>query len=100
MTNLLQPAPVSSDRFLWDAATRTFIAEASDLGREPFGRVFSDACDEGLTLLSSRHPGQQIVFTINHVERDDDGDTLYWDLVPALRHVARRTNFTIRVFND
>jgi hypothetical protein len=96
MTNLLHPAPASTARFQWDG--QRFSAEISDL--PGFGRVYADAADEGLTLLSRREPGREIVFVIEHVERDREGDTLYWDLVPARGQRVADIHFTVRVFND
>jgi hypothetical protein len=96
---LLNPTPVSSARFTWVPETRTFIAEMSDLGS--FDRVYDDACDEGLTLVSANRPGEQIVFAVTRVERDADGDLMYWDLIPAQpQPAARGCTFGVRVFND
>jgi hypothetical protein len=94
----LRPAPVASDRFTWDG--HMFTAEMSDL--HGFGRVYDDAADEGLTLVSSRYPGEQVVFVVERVERDREGDTLYWELGPARnRQPARHpVDFKIRVYND
>jgi hypothetical protein len=94
---VLHPAPVESNRFLWDKDSKMFLAEASDLGRQPFGRVYDDACDEGLTLVSSRFPGREVVFVVNHVERDRERELLWWDLVPA---DFKNVGFTVRVYND
>ena len=97
---ILNPLPVQSGRFTWIADSREFVAELSDLGGS-FGRVYDDACDEGLTLVSSRHPGKPgIVFVINHEQRDADNDVLYWDLVPASLALRSTVPFTVRVFND
>lgn len=94
---LLNPAPVSTARFQWDG--QRFSAEISDL--PGFGRVYDDACDEGLTLVSARRPGEQIVFAVTHIERDREGDLLYWDLAPAFgQPTAWSCTFTVRVFND
>jgi PleD family two-component response regulator len=73
-----------------------FVAFASDLGRQPFGRVYDDACDEGLTLVS-RYNGEELVLVVNHTEVDREGDLRYWDLVPADFRPAR---FAVRVYND
>lgn len=99
---LLNPTPLTSDRFTWVLESRTFVAEASDFGRTfNFGRVYDDAADLGLTLVSSRRPGQKIVFAIDRVERDADNDIIAWHLTPApYQPAARDCNFTVTIFND
>ena len=91
----LSPAPVQVTDFTWYAEDRQFVAEISSIGGR-FGRVWGDSCDVGLTLIS-RYPGRAgIVFVVNHEERDREGDTMWWDLVP----VNARPGFTLRVFNN
>lgn len=93
---LLNPKPVSTNRFTYHSGTATFVAEASDLGRDPFGRVWDDACDIGLTLVSAR-TGAQVVFAVAGEARDGEGDLLYWDLLPADRNAPA---LKVRVYND
>jgi hypothetical protein len=100
---ILRPMPVESSRFTWSKGTGNFVAEASELGLRPgqgFGRVYDDACDEGLTLVSSKYPGKEIVFVVNEVERDREGDTLCWKLIPANLAERNRVKFGVTVFND
>jgi hypothetical protein len=99
---LLRPNPVSVDLFMWDGATQTYVAEASDLGLTVganwgFGRVYDDACDVGLTLVSTKSPEHEIVFAVE-VEATEDNDILWWDLIPAQGQMP--CLFTVRVFND
>jgi hypothetical protein len=70
-----------------------FVAEASSL--PPLGRVYDDACDEGLTLLSERYPGDEVVFVVTS-SQEREGDILYWDLSA----VNRSTGFSVRIYND
>lgn len=94
---VLQPTPVSTRQFSFDQTTQTFTAEVSDLGRDfRFGRVYDDACDAGLTLVSARS-GSQIVFCVEHEERDSEGDLLYWVLRPVSRQYR---HLTVRLYND
>ena len=96
---LLNPAPVKSSLFTWHPGSRMFSAEMSDL--PGFGRVWDDACDEGLTLVSDRLPGQpSIVLTVEHEERDVDNDVRWWDLRPADLSQRQQVPFTVRVWND
>jgi hypothetical protein len=93
---ILKPAPVSTDRFSYNHVGRTYTAEASDLGREPFGRVYDDAADAGLTLVA---PGGewQIVCAIDEVNRDREGDIRYWRLKPVTPGAPA---VTVVIFND
>jgi hypothetical protein len=102
---ILRPNPVHSSRFHYSAIENTFSAEASDLAPisshngSLFGRVYDDACDEGLTLVSAR-TGREIVFVVEHVERDREGELLFWELLPADLGVRHSTGFKLRVYND
>jgi hypothetical protein len=90
---MLRPNPVNSTRFTWHAATRTYSIEMSDLGG--FGRVFDDACDEGITLVERFGLGEVVCVVEHHATRE--GDVLYWVLKPLNYKGAP---FTIKVFND
>jgi hypothetical protein len=98
---ILRPVRVESSQFVWIKESREFVAEISDFGKWfEFGRVYDDAIDEGLTIVSSRCPGQEIVFVINHEDHDADGDVLHWDLIPADLKQQQTVPFTVRIFND
>lgn len=101
---------VSTQLFTYDAAKRQFTTEISDLGREfNFEQVYTDAIDTGLTLVSQR-TGREVEYVVDHVEFDQEGDRLWWDLVVAdprhllhTRDVSAMQNMrgsTIRIFND
>lgn len=92
---ILRPAPVSTDRFTYIAARNEFVADASDLPQ--LARVFDDACDVGLTLVSAK-TGREVVFAVKHEERDREGDLLWLELGPATTH--RHFYGTVRIFND
>src|ERR1043166_6184629 len=93
-SNILRPLPVSSKQFTWVPEDRRFVAEESDLGT--MGRVYADACDVGLTLIS-RTDGEEIVFVVNFTKMDAEGDIQYWDLIPADR---KNRGWGVRVYND
>lgn len=92
---ILKPSPVSTTRFTYVPAQNMLVAEMSDL--PGFGQVYDDACDEGMTLISHR-TGVEIVFAVEHVERDRDGDIAYWDLRPV--RSKEWAAGTVRIFND
>ena len=91
---ILHPAPVSTRQLTYDAAKNEFVGDISDT--HGFGRVYDDACDEGLTLVSAR-TGREVVFVVTRTVRDNDGDVSFWLLAPA---VSAEPFYTIRLFND
>jgi hypothetical protein len=62
-----------------------------------FGRVYDDAADEGFAIQGNQ---SRIVFVVDGIERDEDGDVQYWILrsINAAGHVDER--FKIHVWND
>lgn len=96
---ILSPSPIRSDRLT--CSSGLLVAEMSDLGPGfRFGRVWDDACDEGLTVVSVR-TGRQVVFAVEHEERDREGELLFIDLLPADRRVQREfPSLRVRLFND
>jgi hypothetical protein len=74
---ILSPPVVSSGIFTMSQGA--MVAEISDLGPTfQMGRVYDDACDEGLTVRSER-TGKLVVFAVSRrVERE--GEVLAWEL--------------------
>jgi len=93
MTKTLKPAPVSTRQLTWDPQTREYVGEISST--HGFGRVYDDACDEGLTLVSGRTGNEEVFVVIDEV-RDAEGDTQYW----VLRPVNPNLDAALRLFND
>lgn len=79
---ILRPTPVSSDLFSLHLGRETlFVAELSDLGRG-LERVYDDAADVGLTLVSAR-TGREVVCRVAREERDREGELVMTVLEPA-----------------
>lgn len=93
--SILHPAPISTRQLTWYPESRTFVGEISSTNG--FGRVYADACDEGLTLVSAT-TGREVVFAVTRTIRDAEGDVVEW----VLENVNRDwlNNATIRLFND
>lgn len=87
---ILKPAPVSIRQFSFSAALNSFTAEISST--HGLGRVYDDACDDGLTVVGTT--GQEVVFVVSDVHRDAENDITHWDL----RSVDGR--YTMVLFND
>lgn len=96
---LLKPSPVSTAKFMYDKTDRVFWADMSDLGREfSLGRVYDDSCDEGFTLVS-QWTGEEIVFVLDHVLRDGEGDVLRWEFRPVPNPKVKKF-FRLYLIND
>lgn len=98
---ILKPHPVSSDRFDFDRTTNILAADASTLGFAPgqeFARVYDDACDVGLTVVSTR-TGREVVYAVE-TEFGREGEILYWVLAPADPRERRSGLPVLHVFND
>ncbi len=93
MTKTLKPAPVSTRQLSWFADERRYVGEISSTNG--FGRVYDDACDEGLTLVSAR-TGNEQVFVVADVDVDSEGDVRFWTLKPVDRHL----DVSVTLFND
>ncbi len=99
---VLRPTPIiPASKFSWRGTEG--CTEASDLpGRFPsdLGRVYDDSCDVGFTMLSDRS-GRSAVFCLDHVEKDEEGDLLFWRFRSVRRsHGADIPDMTVTVFND
>lgn len=93
--NILRPAPTSTRTITLDRATGLLVAEMSNLNG--FDRVYQDACDEGLTLIS-HITGREVVYAVNGVVKDAEGDLVHWDLIPADTRDSGLP--ALRIFND
>lgn len=97
---LLTPSQVSTDRFTYNARDKRFSAEISDLGRGfTFGRVYDDACDVGLTLVSAR-TGRTMVFSVLDEERDREGELQCWVLRSVQGASGALGEYSMTLYND
>lgn len=98
---VLTPTRVTSDRFTTTTGhegEKLLVAEMSDFGRDfRFGRVYDDACDVGLTIVS-RRTGREVVFAVDREFRDREGELLWVELVPA--NLSERGLCRVRLYND
>ena len=88
-------------QFSHNLSTRTFTTCISDLGLQPFGQIYPDACDVGLCLYSER-TGQESRWYLDNVE-DNNDDVVSYTLKPTsetLRKIPRLTGYRMKVFND
>lgn len=91
-----------SSKFEYDKATRTFLADISDLGPNPWCRPYSDAIDLGIDICSAR-TGKIATFVVDGEVRDPDGDIIYWVLKPTGQSSAQHllpAEMSMRIYND
>lgn len=84
MNNLLPGRTFSGLQFTVDAAQRVLLSESSDLGVRahelPFGRIYTDACDVGCTIIGNRSTAR---FYLSEEQRDSDNDIVAWEFKPT-----------------
>ena len=78
-------APVSTKQLNYDKETKTFSADMSQLdqGRRVnvWRQAYSDACDEGIMVISHT-TGKEVMYVVERTD-ENDGDIRGWHLVPT-----------------
>lgn len=90
----------NSSQFTFNRESFMLVSEASDLKLE-FKRIYDDACDEGITIVSHR-TGQPVDFVVSHIEWHE-GDLQFWDLIPVLKGRIQNPllkKLRVRIYND
>jgi hypothetical protein len=104
----LNPHVRHTAQFTCSKERKSFSAEASDLGfragQEPFGRLYDDACDVGITL-DNLETGNRTHWYLpqDQPEVDGEGDIKCWVFKPTsetLRAHPKLAGWTVTVFND
>jgi hypothetical protein len=93
---------VNTRQFHYNKSRKTFTAEMSELGDQPFIRVYNDACDQGL-LLESQNSGQVATFYLYRTHYNSDNDIEYWELKPtreSIKSLPRLKDVKMIIFND
>lgn len=91
-------------KFSHNIEDKTFSADISDLGPEPFEQIYPDACDTGLVLTAS-HSGLESRWFIDSTgfKLADDHAVGAWVFKPTpetLRKLPVLNGYTAMVFND
>ena len=75
---------VPSRCFYYDAATKTFIADASDLPDNVFERIWQDSCDYGVRMYSVKTGAESAWYVDETVKDPEDGvSVVMWKLKPT-----------------
>jgi len=95
-----------SDALDYDAATKTFSAEASDLAHlatapdELFHYLYDDANDMGITIISLK-TGAEVEYYLS--SKTDDWIDYQWTLSPTAESVRKYpgcAGTTVTIYND
>lgn len=92
--------------FTRNAEEKYFSAEASSLGfragMEPFGPLYDDACDVGITL-DNPETGNRTHWYLQSPETDADNDVVQWTFKPThetLRAHPKLAGWYLTIWND
>lgn len=92
---------IVTGQMMWDAATKTFIAEMSEL-RQGFQQIWPDSCDFGFRVASSK-TGQEARFFVDREISNAEGEVEMWILKPVpedIRRLPGLEGVTMKIFND
>ena len=94
---------ISTDRLTWSKQTRSFVAEISDFNGTnlQLARLYPDACDVGLTLVSHR-TGREATYAL-YQEVRSEGEVQAWEFTPTretLRAQPQLKGTKVVLFND
>lgn len=99
---LLATHTVKTNVFTHDKAIKRFVAEISDLDNIKFLPLYDDACDVGLTLVSSKTLATSRWHLVE-TSRDNDHDITAWVLHPTagtLRYFPKLAGYQMFILND
>ena len=85
-------AQISTDMFFYNKVEKCFSQELSTLSggrqnKEVFHRLYADACDDGLQLISHK-TANVCTFYINRTHRQS-GDITHWELLATPESVRK-----------
>jgi len=96
---------INTNKFFWSPASGLFSQDVSSLTRGPtenvFHRLYEDACDQGITLISDK-TGQEAVYFVDSVD-EEYGEIQGWNLLPTpetVRKLPRLKNTRVLIGND
>ena len=97
----------STSKFHWTPADGLFSQELSSLGVKPtqnaFHRLYPDACDEGITLVSEV-TNKEATYYVDSVDTDSSHEDIYgWNLLPTpetIKQLPHLKNTKILIIND
>lgn len=78
----------SSKHFSFNETSGEFCAEISSLQYlgNPLERLYPDAGDQGFVMVSKK-TGKEVDFVLKRVQRDAEGDIVFWEFEPSWYHI-------------
>jgi hypothetical protein len=95
---------VNTEQFHYDPVANHYTTNASDVirdGDDLFHRFYNEIT-EGVILVSKKI-GLVVGFDLDHIEVDEEGEVLYYELTPdteAIKNHKRLFNAKMTIFND
>jgi len=92
---------IVTGQMMWDAATKTFIAEMSEL-QARFEQIWPDSCDIGFRVASSK-TGKEARFFVDREVKNNEGEIEMWILKPVpedIRRLPGLEGVMMKIFND
>ncbi len=93
---------ISTQALVVYKAKKLLFGEIAELGVKQFERVYPDACDLGMVLVSHK-TGKATTWVIDEVRFDSDGSILEWHLIPTndtMRFNPELIGWTLHIAND
>lgn len=102
---LLNPCPLDAHRFTTKWGAKVIFADASDLGfragQVPGGRLYDDACDEGITVINHRNGMHTHWFRSDDIVIGDEVQGWTYKISPeTVAKVPHMKGWEVHILND
>lgn len=97
-------SPVSLDKFTHNKETRSFVADASDLGNfNIFQRIYDDAADVGFMVCNPNTNTTILVTLFQELADYENNEVCGWEFTPCeddVRKYPLLRNYKFIIYND
>jgi hypothetical protein len=104
---LLDGMVFTGEKFSVHSDTKMLVAYASDLGLHagalPFARIYDDACDAGISIVSHKTGVKLTYYVDQHEDRNADGEITGWRYTLTPEHARSHPNmreWKVLIIND
>ena len=99
-SNRLYLTPISSKHFTVSRKMGCLVTTASDLPSLKMQRIYNDACDTGIAIISAR-TDVVVYFYLNEVRRDEGGITSWnFKVLPGVDEERANGIKSVVIYND
>jgi len=88
--------------FAVDPVSKALTVDISELPNDVFVRIYPDACDVGIRVLSDK-TGKVSEWVQSNEQRDNENELMFYEFVPtpkSLREFPKLAGWKIITFND